>query len=252
MLKNNNDCFLKKNYPLILIVVGFFLIIFPFDIIGASELGPISFSLYGLSVVLVVGFILFYKKRNEYSAKTRKIVKIAAFAVPLFFVAAIIFGAALGIGSALYKSSLEPTKNLDRDLFEQKILEWVNTHRELNNVGKVNSDSTLNNLAEIRSADLSVGYPEYIEALSDIDINEIAKREGIECIIDGISFPIYDYTILVPPKSYPEMEKVVNLIMAYMVDQEGYENVIFGENITKTGIDSFVVGNDLFVVQNFC
>ena len=252
MLKNNNDSFLKKNYPLILIVVGFFLIFFPFDMIGASDLGPISFSLYGLSVVLIVGFVLFYKKRNEYSAKTRKIVKIAAFAVPLFFVAAIIFGAALGIGSALYKSSLESTENLDRELFEQKIVDWVNTHRDLNGVDKVNLDTTLKNLAEIRSADLTVGYPVYIEALSDIDINEIAKREGIECIIDGASYPIHDYVILVPPKSYSEMEKTVDLIMTYMVEHEEFGDVIFGQNITKTGIATFVAGNDLFVVQNFC
>lgn len=141
---------------------------------------------------------------------------------------------------------------MDMDLFEKKIVDWVNIHRFQNNVGQAILDPVLNNLAEIRSTDLSVAYPVYIEAISDIDINEIAKREGIECIIDGNPAPIYDYVILVPPKSYLEIEKVVDLIMTYMVDHEERGDIIFGPNITKTGIDSFVVGGDLFVVQNFC
>ena len=75
-------------------------------------------------------------------------------------------------------------------------------------------------------------------------------EQGIKCIIDG-TFPIYDYVILVPLKSYSEMEKIVDLIMTYMVDHEGYGNIIFGQNITKTGIAS-LAGGDLFVVQNLC
>ncbi|MCA9811772.1 MAG: hypothetical protein KC483_02800 [Nitrosarchaeum sp.] len=242
----------KKNCPLVLIAVGFFLVIFPFNLFGTNNLGPMSLALYGLSGVLIIGFVLYYKQRSKYSAKTRKIVKLAALAIPVFFVASVIFGAALGVGIALHSSSLEPTKNLDMDLFEKEIFDWVNFHRDQYGAGRVTLDPTLNNLAEIRSANLSIAYPVYIEAYSDMDINDIAKREGIKCMVDGTSVPIYDYVILVPPKSYSEIEKVVDLIMTYMVDHEGYGNIVFGSNITKTGIDSFVAGGDLFVVQNFC
>ncbi|MCV0366158.1 MAG: hypothetical protein K5798_02695 [Nitrosopumilus sp.] len=243
---------MKRNYPLVLIAVGFFLVLFPFNLVGADQLGSISLLLHGFVAVLIMGFVLYYKQRSKYSAKTRKIVKLAALAIPLFFVASVIFGIALGIGNILYVSSLEPTKNLDRDLFEKEILDWTNTHRTQYGVGGVVLDPTLNDLAEIRSTNLSVAYPAYIEAYSDIDINVIAEREEIKCIVNGTSVPIHDYTILVPSKSYSEMEKVVDLIMTYMVDDEGYGNIIFGSNITKTGIDTFVVGGDLFVVQNFC
>lgn len=252
MLENNSGGFLKKNYPLVLIAVGFFLVFFPFNLLGSDKLGSMSLALYGLSAVLIMGFVLYYKQRSKYSAKTRKIVKLTALAVPLFFIASVVFGVALGIGNVLYVSSLEPTNNLDRDLFEKEILDWVNTRRDQYGAGNVSLDPTLNNLAEIRSEDLSVAYPVYLEAYSDIDINVIAKREGIKCMVDGKSVPIYDYVILVPPKSYSEIEKVVDLIMTYMVDNEDYGNIIFGTNITKTGIDSFVAGGDLFVVQNFC
>lgn len=246
----DGDGFLKKNYPLVIIAVGFFLTLFPFGMIGAEQLKN-AFVFYGFSAVLVAGFVLYYKKRRDYSAKTRKVVKMAAIAIPLFLVAAVIFGAVLGISNALYKSSLEPSKNLDRDLFEQKIVDWVNTHRSHNNMDIVTLDPTLNNLAHIRSMNLLAAYPAYIEASSDIDINKIAKREGIECTTDGKSVPIYDYVILVPPKSYANMDKVVDFIMTYTVDH-GNENLIFRQNVTKTGIDTFVAGSDLFVVQNFC
>lgn len=95
MLKTSDDNFLKRNYPLVLIAVGFFLVLFPFNLVGADQLGSTSLSLYGLVAVLIVGFVTHYKKRNDYSAKTRKIVKIAALAMPLLLVAAVIFGVVL-------------------------------------------------------------------------------------------------------------------------------------------------------------
>ena len=252
MLKKHNESFLQKNYPLILIAIGFFLVFFPFDLVGASQLGNMSIFLYGLSAVLVVGFVSYYRKRNEYSLKTRKIVKIAALAIPLFFVASVFVGVAMGISSAFFMLSLEPTKYMDTDLVEKRTLDWVNMHRAQNNVGGVNLDATLNSLAEIRSLEISQAFPEDRELVSEIDINEIAKREGIDCMIDGESANIYDYVLLVPPKSYPDIERTVDYVMTYLTNEDEFKSIVFAPNATKTGINSFVSDNDLIVVQNFC
>jgi len=253
VLKSYNESFLKKNYPLVLIVVGFFLVFFPFDVVGANQiLGDMTVFLYGLSAVLIVGFVSYYKKRNEYSMKTRKIVKIAALAIPLFFVAAVFVGVAMGVSNAFFTMSLEPTKHIDTDLLEQRVLDWVNTHRVQNSAGGVNLDATLNSLAEIRSLEILQASPENRENISNIDINEIAKREGIECIINGESTNIYDYVLLFPPKSYPDIEKTVDHAMTYLINEEEFRNIVFASNATKTGTDSFVTGDDLLVVQNFC
>lgn len=243
---------MKKNYPLVLIVVGFFLVFFPFGLIGASQLGDMSVFLYGLSAVLVVGFVSYYKKRNEYSMRTRKVIKLVALAIPLFFVAAVFVGIAMGVSSAFFTLSLEPTKYMDTDLLEKRTLDWVNIHRVQNNVAGVNLDATLNSLAEIRSLEILQASPEDREYISDIGINEIAKREGIECMINGESVNIYDYVLLFSPKSYPDIERTVDHAMTYLTNEEEFQNIVFAPNATKTGISSFVTGNDLFVVQNFC
>jgi len=252
VLKNDNDSFLRKNYPFVLIVVGFFLVFFPFDLIGASALGDLSVFLYGFTAVLVMGFVSYYKKRKEYALKTRKIVKISALTIPLFFVAAVLAGAAMGVGSAFFTLSLEPTKNFDTDLIEKRVLDWVNTQRVQNNVSGVNLDVTLNSLAEIRSLEMIRTSPEDGESISNININEIAKRDGIKCMINGISANIHDYVLLFPPKSYLDMEKTVDHTMTYLINEEEFQNIVFASNATRTGIDSFVVGDDLFVVQTFC
>ncbi len=252
MLKSNNDSFLKKNYPLVLIIVGFFLVFFPFGLVGASELGDGAVFLHGLAAVLVVGFVSYYKKRKEYSTKTRKYVKITALAIPLFFAAAVFVGIAMGISSVLFTLSLEPTKHMDTDLVEKRVLDWVNIHRAQNNVSGVNMDTTLNRLAEIRSLEIFHAPHEDREDVSNVDINEIAKREGIECTINGESVSIYDYVLLFPPKSYSDMEKAIDHAMKHMTVEDDYGDIVFSPNATRTGINSFVDGNYLFVVQNFC
>ena len=252
MLKSNNDSFLKKNYPLILIIVGFFLVFFPFELVGASGLGDAAVFLHGLVVVLAAGFLLFYKKRKEYPARTRKFVKIAALGIPAFFAAAVLVGVAMGVSSALFTLSLEPTKYLDTDLVEKKVLDWVNMHRAQNDVGGVNVDAVLNSLAEIRSLQISQTPHEDMENASNVDINEIAKMEGIECIIHDESVNIYDYVLLFPPESYSDIEKAVDHALTYLTVEDDYIDVVFSPNATRTGINSFVDGEYLFVVQNFC
>jgi hypothetical protein len=119
-------------------------------------------------------------------------------------------------------------------------------------VSGVNLDVTLNSLAEIRSLEMIRTSPEDGESISNININEIAKRDGIECVINGISANIHDYVLLFPPKSYSDMEKTVDHTMTYLINEEEFQNIVFASNATRTGIDSFVVGDDLFVVQTFC
>ena len=252
MLTSSNESFLKKNYPFILIAVGFFFILFPFDLIGVSNLGDMAVVFYGLIAVLPIGFVLYYKKRNQYSLRTRKIIKISALAIPLFFVAAVFIGIAMGVNNAFLIMSLEPTTDFDTDLLETEIIDWVNINRVQNEVGGVNLDESLNDLAEIRSSELIQASAKDRESIAEIDINEISKREGIECVIDGKPSNIYDYVLVMPPKSYPDIKRTVDHIMTELVDNKEFRDIVFLTNATKTGMDSFVAEDNVFVVQNFC
>ena len=148
--------------------------------------------------------------------------------------------------------SYENTIDIDTDFFEKKVLDWVNTNRYKNNVGGVNLDDTLSRLAEIRMAELIQASPEELESVGNIDANEVAKREGIKCMIDEKPANINDYVMIIPHSKYPDIEKLTNFLLTSMTSDEEPKEIVFASNVTKTGIKSFMTKDNLIVIQNFC
>lgn len=201
--------------------------LFPLNIVDSNALEENAVFLNGLFAVLAVGLVSYYRKRKEYSVKIRRIVKIGVMIIPLIFVGAVFVGIAMGISGAFFTPSFENTKNINTDLFEKKVLDWVNTSRYKNDTGGVNLDDTLNNLAKIRGAEMAQVLPEEAEAIGNIDANDIAKREGIKCMINGKSANIYDYIIIMPHNSYPDIEKLTNFLMTSLTSDKKQREIIF-------------------------
>lgn len=225
---------------------------FPFNIVGVETLGENTIFLNILFVLPAMGFVFYYRKRQEYSANIKKIVKISVIIIPLIFVGAVFIGIAMGINSVFFPPSYENTKEINTELLEKKVLDWVNTNRYKNKVGGINLDDSLNSLAEIRSEEISQALPEEMESIANVDVNNIAKREGIRCMIDGNSVPIYDYVLQTPHNIYPDIEKLTNFLMTSLASNEEQNEIVFAPNVTKTGIVSFVTEDYLIVIQNFC
>ena len=256
MMQSPESSFLKKYYPLILIAIGGFLLLFPFGLINGLESLFFVWLIGGLSV-LVVGVLLYYKKRTTYSQSLRKKMKIAGIlciviliAIPL---AGVVLGVVVGINNVLYDpSSLPQTEMIDPILFETKIVDWVNVNRAKNNVGGVNLDDKLNRLAEIRSLDISLAPADQAQFISDLDVNEIAIDNNLECVIDSHSTPIHEYSLQYPHTKFRTIEDLADYLMKFLIEQGNEKEKVFASNMTRTGISVSMNDDYLFVVQNFC
>ena len=256
MMQSYNPPFLKKYFPLILLAIGSFLLLFPFGWISGLE--PF-FYVWGIAgfITLVVGVLLYYKKKTTYSPSLRKKMKIVGIiflaslaAIPLVGVA---MGVAVGLSSVFYNpSSLPDTRDIDPILLKTRVLDWVNTNRVENNVGGVNLNDNLNALSKLRSLDISRAPPDQIESISELDVNEIARKNNLECIIEGDSITIQEYSLLIPHSKFTTIEELVDFAMGFLVDHEDEKEKVFSSNTTRTGISVSMNNEFLIVVQNFC
>ena len=256
MMHSPNPPFLKKYYPLILIAIGSFLLLFPFGLVSSSDSLFYVWGIIGF-ITLVSGVLSYYKKKATYSSSLRKKMKIAGIlflaslmAIPLIGVG---MGVVVGFSSVFYNSSLHSdTRDIDSVLLQTRVVDWVNTNRAENNVGGVNLNENLNSLSKKRSLDISRAPADKVELISDLDVNEIAKNNSLECIIDGDSFNIHEYTLLIPHSKFRTIEELVDFVMGFLIDQGIEKEKIFASNMTRTGINVSTNNEYLIVVQNFC
>ncbi|MCV0431841.1 hypothetical protein [Nitrosopumilus sp.] len=255
MMQSSDSSFSKKYYPLILIAIGSFFLLFPFGLIG----GEFSYYLAGIAgfIVLIIGVFLYYKKRTDYSSNLRKKMKIVGIiflaslvAIPLIGVS---MGVVVGLSNVFYNSSLQDdTRDIDTILLQTRILDWVNTNRVKNNVGGLNFDDTLDSLAKIRSLEMSSVPIDEAQSISDIDVNEIASQNNLECIIDGTYIPIHEYVLAIPHTKFTNIEEFVDFGMGFLIQQENEKEKVFASNMTRTGIGISLNDDYLVIVQTFC
>lgn len=255
MMQSSDSSFFKKYHPLILIAIGSFLLLFPFEELGGEHtfyvVGIIGFA------ALVLGVVIYYQKRTTYSPSLRKKMKILGIlflasvaAIPLIGVG---MGVAVGLGHVFYDpSDLDDTQDIDSSLLQIRILDWVNTNRAKNDVSGINLDDTLNTLAKLRSNDMANMSLEQVETVSDLDVNLIAKDNNLECIIDNNVMDIEEYVLFIPHSKFRTLEKMVDFVMEYMIEHEPETEMLFDSNFTLTGIHVSKYDDYLVVVQNFC
>lgn len=256
MMKSSDYSFSKRYYPLILIAIGSFLLLFPFGEIG----GEYAFYLAGIIgfATLATGIFAYYRKRTTYSPGLRKKMKILGIvflaslaAIPLIGVS---MGVVVGLSNVFYNSSLQgDTRDIDSELLQTRVLDWVNTNRAKNGVGGLNLDDTLSSLAKIRSLEISSVPIDEAQSISDIDVNKIASQNNLECIIDGNSIPIHESALAIPHTEFTTLEELVDFgMMGFLIQQENEKEKIFASNMTITGIGISSSNDHLFVVQTFC
>ena len=123
-------------------------------------------------------------------------------------------GIAIGLGQIFYDPSrLDYTEDIDSELLETRILDWVNTNRAKSDVGGLNLDGTLNDLAKLRSTNMANVSLEQAEIISDLDANLIAKDNNLECIIDSNVMEIEEYVLFIPHSKFVTLERLVNFVM---------------------------------------
>lgn len=165
----------------------------------------------------------------------------------------VVMGVVVGLSGVFYNSSLHSdTRDIDPILLQTRVVDWVNTNRAENNVGGVNLNENLNSLSKKRSLDISRAPADQVELISDLDVNKIAKNNNLECIIDGDSFDIHEYTPLIPHSKFRTIEELVDFVMDFLIDQGNEKEKIFASNMTRTGISVSTNNEYLIVVQNFC
>ena len=255
MMQNSDSSFAKRYYPLILIAIGSFFLLFPFGEIG----GEYAFYLSGIIgfAALIIGVVIYYQKRATYSTSLRKKMKILGIlflasvaAIPLVGVG---MGVAVGLGHVFYDpSSLDDTQDIDPILLQTRILDWVNTNRVKSDVSGLNLDDTLNSLSKLRSTDMANESPEQAEIISDLDVNLIAKNNNLECVIDNDVIPIQEYVLFIPHSKFTNIEELVDFIMGFLIEHETEKNTVFDSDSTLTGISVSKNDEFLVVVQNFC
>ena len=255
MMQNTDSSFLKKYFPLVLIAIGSFFLLFPFGWVG----GEYSFYVAGIIgfATLILGVVIYYQKRTTYSPSLRKKMKVLGIlclasvaAVPLVGVG---LGVAVGLGHVFYDPSrLDNTRDIDPVLLQTRILDWVNTNRVKNDVGGLNLDDTLNRLAKLRSTDMANVSIEQAEIISDFDVNLIAKNNNLECIIDNNVVPIHEYVLSIPHSKFNNLENLVDYVMEFLIGHEIEKDKIFDPDLTRTGISVSKNNEFLVVVQNFC
>ena len=195
--------------------MGSFFLLFPFEIGGEYVfyiLGIIGFA------TLIIGVVIYYQKRTTYSPSLRKKMKILGIlflvsvaAIPLVGVG---MGAAVGLGHIFYDPSrLNYTEDIDSELLQTRILDWVNTNRVKSNVGGLNLDDALNSLAKLRSIDMANVSLEQAEIISNLDVNLIAKDSDLECVIDNEVMEIQEYALFIPHSKFTTIEELVNFVM---------------------------------------
>jgi hypothetical protein len=257
MMQNSDSSFAKRYYPLILIAIGSFFLLFPFGEIG----GEYAFYIAGIIgfTTLIIGVVLYYQKRTTYSPSLRKKMKILGIlflvsvaALPLIGVG---MGIAIGLGQIFYDPSrLDYTEDIDSELLETRIIDWVNTNRVKNDVSGLNLDDTLNSLAKLRSTDMASVSLEQAEIISDLDVNLIAKDNNLECIIDNDVMEIQEYVLFIPHSKFVTIERLVNFVMEFLIEHEPETEteIFFNSDFTLTGIHVSMNDDYLVVVQNFC
>ena len=255
MMQSSDSSFAKRYYPLILIAIGSFFLLFPFGEIG----GEYAFYLAGIIgfAALIIGVVIYYQKRTTYSLSLRKKMKILGIlflasvaAIPLVGVG---MGVAVGLGHVFYDpSSLDDTQDIDPILLQTRILDWVNTNRVKSDVSGLNLDDTLNSLSKLRSTDMANESPEQAEIISDLDVNLIAKNNNLECVIDDDVLPIQEYVLFIPHSKFTNIEEFVDFIMGFLIEHETEKKTVFDSDSTLTGISVSMNDEFLVVVQNFC
>lgn len=257
MILNSDSSFAKRYYPLILIAIGSFFLLFPFGEIG----GEYAFYIAGIIgfTTLIIGVVLYYQKRTTYSPSLCKKMKILGIlflvsvaALPLIGVG---MGIAIGLGQIFHDPSrLNYTEDIDSKLLETRIIDWVNTNRVKSDVGGLNLDDTLNSLAKLRSTDMASVSIEHAETISDLDVNLIAKDNNLECIIDNDVMEIQEYVLFIPHSKFVTIESMVNFVMEFLIEHEPETEteVLFNSDFTLTGIHVSMNNDYLVVVQNFC
>ena len=257
MMTSSDPSFAKQYYPLILIAIGSFFLLFPFGEIG----GEYAFYLSGIIGfgTLIIGVVIYYQKRTSYSPSLRKKMKILGIlflvSVAALTLIGVGMGIAIGLGQIFYDPSrLDYTEDIDSELLETRIIDWVNTNRAKSDVGGLNLDDSLNSLAKLRSTGMASVSLEQAEIISDLDANLIAKDNNLECIIDDNVMEIQEYVLFITHSRFTTIEELVNFAMEYLIEHEPETEteILFESSFTLTGIN--VAKNDdfLVVVQNFC
>ena len=257
MMQSSDSSFAKRYYPLILIAIGSFFLLFPFGEIG----GKYAFYFSGIIgfAALIIGVVIYYQKRTAYSPSLQKKMKILGIlflvsvaALPLIGVG---MGIAIGLGQIFFDPSrLDYTEDIDSELLETRIIDWVNTNRAKSDVGGLNLDGTLNSLAKLRSTELASVSVEQTEIISDLDVNIIAKDNNLECTIDNDVMEIQEYILFIPHSKFVTIERLVNFVMEFLIEHEPETEtkILFNSDFTLTGIHVSMNDDYLVVVQNFC
>ena len=171
-------------------------------------------------------------------------------AIPLVGVG---MGVAVGLGQIFYDPNrLNYTEDIDSELLQTRILDWVNTNRVKSDVGGLNLDYALNSLAKLRSTDMANVSYEQAEIISDLDVNLIAKDNNLECIIDNDVMEIQEYVLFIHHSKFTTIEELVNFVMEFLIEHEPETEILFDSSFTLTGINVSKNDDFLVVVQNFC
>jgi hypothetical protein len=183
--------------------------------------------------------------------KTRILIIIASLiAVSLIGVG---MSVAVGLENVFYDSSLlNDSQDIDPVLLQTRVLDWVNTNRLKNDVGGLNLDDTLNDLAKLRSTDMSQIPLDQAALISNLDVNQIARNNNLECIIDDRVMPIHEIALLISHSKFDNLEDMVNYLMGLLIEHEVEKEKLFDSDSTRTGISVSMNNDFLVIVQNFC
>ena len=144
------------------------------------------------------------------------------------------------------------SQDIDPSLFQTRVLDWINTSRVENGVGGLNLDDTLNELAKLRNMEMSQVPLEQVHLISDSDVNQVAKNNNLECLIDGNVMPIHENGMFISHSNFNNLEDMVNFLMDSWIEFDVEKDKIYESSYTRTGIHVSMNSNFLIVVQNFC
>lgn len=259
MTKNFTESyFSKKHYPVFLIISGLFVFFFPLEWLVEGSYAFFYIHLGIAFALLVPGIVLYLKKKKECQdqlrSKIKKLAIVVGVTIAVFFLAAVIIGAVLGVSSALNSlAPTIPTSRIDIELLETRVLDWVNQQRAKNAIHGINLDNNLLQLAKIRTLQITEAELNERETIGNANATEIAKNEGLECIDDYDNpIPIMEYVVIMPHGEFREFERFVDFGMQQLVNNDEAREMVFASNVTRTGISAAVTNEHLFIIQNFC
>jgi len=144
------------------------------------------------------------------------------------------------------------TETIDTQLFETRLLDWINTEREKQSCG-INLDGVLDGIAAQQATIIANTDPKTIQEIDNQNYTQVVNSYGYECTKENGTIGKIDGIILRSVHSkFLNVESITDWHMTQLFEHDEARDMLLDPDLEKIGIGIAISDENIFALHHLC